>query len=332
MPAPIVNIMVVLAVLLTLATEATAAGVHLIEVPRTPDRPALTGVVWTPCDSAPGAIRLRGRRFAGVRDCPVTGEKRPLIVVSHGRTGWAGGHRDTAQTLADAGFVVAAIDHPIDSNASPTRRVEDIAHLTERTTDIGRLIDFMVGPSPLAEKIDRERIGFFGFSRGGYTGLVLVGARPNGALALAACSGPFTPGTLCAEFRARGFPDTGFHHEPRIKAAVIADPAPIFFFGSDDLTGVKMPVQLWASEHGGRGAAADAIVGIGRMLPTKTDVSIVKGAAHFAFLTPCSAEGVRTEPEQCVDANGFDRAAFHQHFNAEALAFFNRHLTAPSGR
>jgi predicted dienelactone hydrolase len=332
MPTPIVKTMVALAVLLTVATEAMAAGIHLIEVPRTTDRPALTGVVWTPCDRAPGAIRVRGRSFAGVRDCPVTGKKLPLIVVSHGRTGWLGGHRDTAQTLADAGFVVAAINHPIDSNASPTRRVEDIAHLTERTADIGRLIDFMIGSSAFAEKIDRDRIGFFGFSRGGYTGLVLVGAKPNGALALAACSGPFTPGTLCAEFRAKGFPNAGFHHEPRIKAAVIADPAPIFFFGPDDLINVKTPVQLWASEHGGRGAAADAIVSIGRMLPAKTDVSIVKGAAHFVFLTPCSPEGVRTEPEQCVDANGFDRAAFHQQLNADVLAFLNKHLIASSGR
>ena len=41
--------------------------------------------------------------------------------------------------LADAGFIVAAIDHPIDSDASKTTRIEDIAYLTERPADIKRL-------------------------------------------------------------------------------------------------------------------------------------------------------------------------------------------------
>jgi predicted dienelactone hydrolase len=45
----------------------------------------------------------------------------------------------------------------------------------------------MIGASPAAANIDADRIGFFGFSRGGYTGLVLVGANPDWALATAVC-------------------------------------------------------------------------------------------------------------------------------------------------
>jgi predicted dienelactone hydrolase len=33
-------------------------------------------------------------------------------------------------------------------------------------------------------------------------------------------------------------------------------------------------------------------------------------------------------PEICRDAPGFDRAAFHQGFNAQVLAFFQRHIAA----
>ena len=47
--------------------------------------------------------------------CPVEGEHLPLVVVSHGYHGWYGNLHDVAETLADAGFVVAAINHPADT-------------------------------------------------------------------------------------------------------------------------------------------------------------------------------------------------------------------------
>jgi hypothetical protein len=42
--------------------------------------------------------------------------------------------------------------------------------MVERPTDIKRLIDFMLGQAPAASRMDPERIGFFGFSGGGFTG------------------------------------------------------------------------------------------------------------------------------------------------------------------
>jgi hypothetical protein len=73
------------------------------------------------------------------------------------------GHHDTAETLADAGFVVAAINHPGD-NAFDASRTDDLSVLIERPSDIKRLIDFMLGAWPETTKIDRERIGVFGSS------------------------------------------------------------------------------------------------------------------------------------------------------------------------
>jgi predicted dienelactone hydrolase len=315
-------IAVFVAAFLCIASPATAAGIRVIEVPAGP----LTGMVWSPCNTPAGEVRLRGRVFPGAKDCPVPPGKRPLIVISHGRTGWSGGHHDTAAALADAGFIVAAIDHPIDSGASKTSRIEDIAYLAERPADIKHLIDFMLDGSPFTANIDRARVGFFGFSRGGYTGLALIGGRPNDELAQAACAKPSsTPGTLCEQIRARGFPQD-FVTDPRIKAAALADPAPAFFFGREDLKNVSVPLQLWASEQGGRGASADATQNIGNGLPTKTNVNIVRNAAHFAFLAPCPAEAVKSEPELCTDGAGFDRTAFHAQFNASLIAFFRQQL------
>ena len=108
----------------------------------------------------------------------MSGDKLPLVVVSHGKGSHFVLHHDTAETLADAGFVVAAINHPGDT-VFDTSRSGDLSVMVERPTDIKRLIDFMLGSSPAASKIDAGRIGFFGFSRGGYTGLALIGGNPD---------------------------------------------------------------------------------------------------------------------------------------------------------
>jgi predicted dienelactone hydrolase len=118
-------------------------------------------------------VDIGGKVVIGTRDCPIVGDKLPLIVVSHGRAGWFGGHHDTAAALADAGLVVAAINHPGDT-ATDKSRVDDLSVFVERPLEIKRLIDFILG-APDSGKIDREGIGLFGFSMGGYTGLVVAG-------------------------------------------------------------------------------------------------------------------------------------------------------------
>jgi predicted dienelactone hydrolase len=114
-------------------------------------------------------------RLTGVKDCPVIGAKLPLVIFSHGRGGWFGGHSDTAEALADAGFVVAAINHPGDNGNDSSQR-DKMSVWQSRPVDMVRLLDFMLHDWKDKAVIDPARIGFFGFSLGGYTGLVLVGA------------------------------------------------------------------------------------------------------------------------------------------------------------
>lgn len=108
------------------ATLAHAAGLQFIDVPADAEVPALTGVVWTPCATAAQQVLLRRLAVPGVKDCPIVGERLPLVVLSHGRAGWVGLHHDTAAALADAGFVVAAINHSGD-NAFDTSRVDELS-------------------------------------------------------------------------------------------------------------------------------------------------------------------------------------------------------------
>ncbi len=168
------------------ATLAQGAGIRAIDIPASADGPALKGAVWYLCSQPPEKVDLGKITLPGVKDCPLPDKNLPLIVVSHGRRGNFIGHYDTYEVLADAGFVVAAVNHPGD-NVLDLSRTDDLSIYVERPNHIKRLVDFMVGASPLASNIDRERIGIFGFSRGGYTGLAVIGANPDWASATDLC-------------------------------------------------------------------------------------------------------------------------------------------------
>lgn len=304
------------------ATLAQGAGLRVIDISANADGPALKGAMWYPCSQPPGAVDLGKITLLGVKDCPLPGKKLPLIVISHGRRGIFVGHHDTDEVLADAGFIVAAINHPGDT-VSDLSRTDDLSIYVERPNDIKRLIDFMVGTSAFASNIDRERIGFFGFSRGGYTGLVLIGVNPDWASATVLCQ-QFTT-HVCEQIRGKEFPGQPLTHDPRIKAAVIADPLTVFFT-ADSFGAVRIPVQLWASELGGDGVLPHTADIVDRNLPSKHEYHVVPNAGHFAFLAPCPPALAKELPEICVDATGFDRVAFHTQFNADVLAFLRTHL------
>lgn len=314
---------VILAGLFTLITGwAHAAGLNAIEVPEGTDGPALKAFVWSPCSVRPSQIVLGPIVVSGSRDCPVSGEKLPLVVISHGHGGGSLNHHDTAEALADAGFIVVALNHPGD-NFSDSSRSADISVMVERPTDIRRLIDYMLTVSTYAAKIDPRRVGFFGFSRGGYTGLVLAGAQPDFHDPTVPCP---EPAPICGEIRRNEIPHRPLARDPRIKAEVLADPLS-FFSTAASLKNVAIPIQLWGSEEGGDGVLPQNVSALASNLQHKPDFHAVPGSAHFAFLAPCPTAWAKSQPTICEDHPDFDRAAFHEIFNAEVLAFFRRTLT-----
>ncbi|MEM5403735.1 dienelactone hydrolase [Paraburkholderia unamae] len=313
----------ILTVLLCLFTAvAHAAGFKRLDIPADANGPALNAMVWTPCAEPAENVPFGPYILHGRRDCPTVGDKLPLIVISHGHTGSFLGHHDLAEVLADAGFVVAAINHPGDSFADPGRS-GDLSVFVERPTDIKRLIDYMLGAAPDAVKIDPQRIGFFGFSRGGYTGLVLAGGAPDFKHADVPCPDPRPP--VCDEIARGELPTQPLPVDARIRAFVLADPLNEFPAASD-LKNVTAPMQVWASQYGGDGVLPHNAPALANTLPRKPDYHYVPNSAHFAFLAPCPAGMKKSVPEICVDERGFDRVAFHKQFDASVLAFFEANL------
>jgi predicted dienelactone hydrolase len=303
------------------ATLAHGAGLRAIDIAADAGGPALGGAVWYPCAQPAGIVDLGSVSLPGVKDCPLPDKRLPLVVMSHGRTGSFAGHHDIAEVLADAGFMVAAINHAGDTSADLSR-TDDLSIYVSRPNDIKRLIDFMLAAPAFAAGIDRDRIGLYGFSRGGYTALAVIGAEPDWTNVTERCRQVKTH--VCEQILAKEFPGS-VTHDPRVKAAVIADPLSVFFTDKS-FAAVKILVQLWASEFGGDGVQPHSVDIVDNNLPATHEYHVVANAGHFAFLAPCPPALVAELPYICKDAGDFNRAAFHKQFNADALAFFQAQL------
>jgi predicted dienelactone hydrolase len=307
---------------------ANAAGLELVDIPGQAGTASLRGLVWTPCAAPDSAVDLgAGVVLPGVRDCPVKGDRLPLIVVSHGRRGTFLGHNDTAAALADAGFVVAAINHPGD-NARDSSRTDEFSVLVERPADMKRLTDYMLGAWKQAAVLDPQRIGLFGFSRGAYTGLVVIGGNPDFSALASLCPAARATTPKCEAIREGRLPTAPAIHDARIKAAILADP-PLFegLFTRERLAELKIPLLLWRSALGGDGVTPEAIDAVKALLPMRPDFRVVANSAHFSFLAPCPPELAKAAPILCTDPPGFDRKSFHNEFNDAAVAFFRAHLS-----
>jgi predicted dienelactone hydrolase len=302
---------------------ARAAGFQFLDIPAGGGGAEIRGGVWSPCEAAPGVVTVGPFELPATRNCPIRGENLPLVVISHGRGGSFLGHHDLAETLADAGFVIVAINHPGD-NALDLSNFNEPSIYVSRPNDIRRTLDFVLDRSPLKASVDPQAIGFFGFSRGGYTGLVLAGATPDWRASKDLCAAsPAEP--MCAAIG--GAPSLPANREPRITAFALADP--LNLFRTEGLKGATAPIQFWSSEFGGDGVTPQADVFVRDALPTPPEAHQAKGAGHFAFLVPCPASLAARAPAICADPPGFDRVAFHRDMNAAVLAFFRTTLTRP---
>jgi len=252
------------------------------------------------------------------------GVPRPLVVISHGNLGSFQGHHDTAQALADAGFVVAALTHPGDNWRDPGRSIQ----VSDRPRHVSLLIDHMTRDWTGPAAIDPARIGAFGFSAGAFTVTALAGGVSDPAPLLGHCLA-HPEQFLCtllerqpidvATWRPNG-------HDPRVKAAVIAGPAFGMAFSAESLAAVQIPIQMWQAGDDEILIAPFHAEPIRAGLGRPPEFHRIEGALHHDFLPPCPPGLAVSLPQLCRSQPGFDRAEFHRSFNREVVRFFEQSL------
>jgi predicted dienelactone hydrolase len=287
-------------------------------------KPLVIGI-WYPSQTMAKPVSMGPTTMNVAISAPMNGTALPMIVMSHGTGGSYLGHFDTAIALADAGFVVVAMNHTGDNYADQSRSVD----IMDRPRQVSRVIDHMLSTWEGRAVIDPQRVGMFGFSSGGFTALANIGGVPDLSKIGPMCREH--PGDFACQLLAKSespvvAPATLAVADARIKAAVVAAPALGFTFSPDGLKNVKVPVQLWRAQN-------DIIVphpryaeAVRLALPEAPDYHVVANAGHFDFLAPCSDALASMAPAICTSSAGFDRAAFHVGFDADVVKFFDKTL------
>lgn len=321
LPSPLLARLGLFLLLAAGAVHAGAAGHAATRTISAAGAQAFPITLWYPVQGAPGT--------APAADAPLPPGRHPLVLFSHGSGGSERNQRGWAEQLARAGYIVAVPRHWGDSFDQPEGRGTDV-QLVGRPLQAGAALDTLLADPQLGPAIDPARIGMLGFSAGGYTTLVMSGARPDFGRwkrhceAHAAADKEFCPPAVWRMLPIITQPGRTLPRETRIKAAVVMAPVAVFF-DQAGLSGVRIPLRIYA-------AADDRVVQnqwnavpLAAALPAPAAVNMVPGG-HFVFLEPCTADMLAQFAQLCVDAPGVDRVAIQRRIGAELLDFFGRHL------
>ncbi len=322
-------------------------GFRLMQV-ADPGHKVMTVGLWYPSDAvAPSAPNTKFGHALAV-DAPLTGSGLPLVLLSHGYSGWYGGHADLALALASAGYVVAAPSHTGNHFADMTSTVDVWA--LDRPRHISVTLDFLLQYPLTKNAIDRNRVGVYGFSAGGFTALSLIGAVPDIDHAAEHCRNHPSE-FVCAEgmidvmvdANLDTVPNAAWGQDTRIQAAAIAAPGLAFAYSDKSVKNVNVPVQLWSAlDDHSVPHLTNALPLAKRLADSETgwpethwpETHWIENASHFAFLIiPCRPAFKKADPEEyafvCGDAEGFNRREFLDEMGQEMIRFFNEALPAP---
>ncbi|MFK3647387.1 alpha/beta hydrolase family protein [Lysobacter enzymogenes] len=308
------------------AAHADGVGLGTLET-----REPVTGtkvpvaILYPSAEAKPDAVTEVGPYpVEAVRDAAPKAGKFPLIVLSHGHMGSMYGHHDLAAELARHGYIVAAPQHTGDSYDDVSGAGTDRA-LLGRAWQASAAIDAVLADKRIGAHVDAARIGAAGFSAGGYTTLLLLGAKPDFDLFPKYCAEHPGMPELCdrplpAKMRTIANPPATV--DARVRAGFAMAPFSILF-DADSFRAMKNPVFLYIAQKDQVLAPADNGLRIRPLLPTLAGFAEVPGAGHYVFLPPCSAGFAKEVPAICTDAPGVDRAKAHRDINAAAVKFFD---------
>ena len=326
-----VRLRILLIVLIAaVAPPAFAIGFQYISIPDNTGRPIEIGI-WYPSKSetAQTTIGMIGQSVAV--DGSVDGEGLPVVIFSHGNAGWYGDRSDTATMLAKHGIVAVSLTYPGDNYKDSSDRIR--RQLTSRPVVTSQVLDYVLNTWTGRDHLDKSEVGFYGFSAGGFTGLVELGGVPNWTLFARHCAAHPTE-MICTEGgasylsspQAAAMPTVAWHHDQRIKVAVLVSPGLAFAFDPTSLQSISDPVELWGGSNDDHVPFASNLPYLKDHMPHVLAMHEVANARHYSFLRPCSNALKAKNPEVCSDLPGFDRAAFQETLNQDLLLFFSSKL------
>jgi predicted dienelactone hydrolase len=180
-------------------------------------------------------------------------------------------------------------------------------------------------------RLDPRRVGAFGFSSGGFTVLAAAGGELDGTRIRPHCRDYPTHYdcqlTAARAAARRRLKFTGWVHDDADQGRGLGRPGPGLRLQGRDAEG---PAPVPSSCGGPRTTRSCPIpfhaTAVRASLPKAPTITSSPGARHFDFLTPCNDYTRKNLAFLCNSDPSFDRAAFHEDFNAKVVAFFEANL------
>ena len=275
---------------------------------------ALEMVVWYPSATtetpqliADNAVFVSA---AAVRNAPPTAGEHPLVVLSHGYRGNWSNQIWLASSLAQEGYIVAAINHP--GSTTHDRSPQAAAQLWQRPVDLRRAIDAVTTQPEKFGRVANGRIAAVGHSLGGWTVLEIAGARFDPERfaqdckahpQLASCtvyelmnpaSPPESKAELAADWR-----------DKRVTAVVTLDLGLSRGMTDKSLAALPVPALVIAAGVPSRELPAELeSANLVKRLPQASSRYVeIKDASHFSFMSMCKP-GAQKILEEHVPGDG----------------------------
>jgi predicted dienelactone hydrolase len=284
--------------------------------------------LWYPSDASEDVVEIGPYRFSAARGGAPNGRAAGLIVISHGSGASSLAHVGSAVNLARAGYVVAAPTHPGD-NFQDLSDQGTWASFSGRPRTISAVIDAVLADGRFAAALSDRKIGAMGLSRGGYTVLALVGARPDLAQLAAFCEA-WPRDMLCllgaaVPSRADKGRDLDGLADARVISFVVMAPGTALFADSA-FAAITRPGLFFVAAQDGILAPERHAERFRAHWPDSVRYIRVEDAGHVSFATPLPPEIARTLPAFLRDPAWFDRAGFLARLDREIHDFFQQTL------
>lgn len=326
------------------AQGAEPIAVRQVGVPADESGRPLSAMVWYPSEVAAEAAKVgENAVFYGIsavrNAAPKTGT-HPLVVLSHGYGGSWRNLNWLAGELVAKGYVVAAPSHP--GTTSMDRRIEEAGRLWERPRDVSRVIDALSEDASVAGDIDENRIAVIGHSLGGWTAMVLAGARFDPERRKADCEINKTIAACTFWSRLQVSEEAygrqrlaSIEPDERIGAVVSLDLGLARGFTPASLSAVSVPTLVLAAGTDTADIPARLESGyLAEFLPKATARYVeIPDATHFSFMQLCKpgAEALIEEEAPgesfvCKDGGTRDRAVIHRQVADEVIDFLSTAL------
>jgi predicted dienelactone hydrolase len=305
--------------------------------------PAVDGVDERSLDIGPPGRTLFYVGSAAPDAAFVDTRRRPVILFSHGYGGSARMMGWFTTSLARAGFVVVAVDHP-GNNSADKKTPAGAMLFWDRPDDLKVALAAARADADIGAHIDMRRVGVAGYATGGFAALAAAGAQVDFDRWVSFCRGRPTDGTCGPQLefpltlddglKALDAPDLAAevaharddHTIPEVRAAFAIAPAIVQSLTPQSLGRLRSPVSIVLGDsddvipaNTNGGAAARAIPG--------AVLKVLPGIGHYDFLSTCSPAALASVPECQGIKTPQDRA--HEPTLQAAFRFFAQHLGPP---